>query len=99
MLRSKGRARAVSSVVLVLFLTVLACSPLEDLLGGGGGPSVEITRPASGTTVEVGQAVEIESTSMADAGIARVELLIDGEVVREDVPPDEMAKRAAAMGG
>jgi len=78
-----GERRAVVLAVAVEVLLVLACGPL----GGAGEPSVEITSPASGTRVELGREVEIASTSSAGAGVARVELLIDGEVVREDQPP------------
>ena len=87
MLRRKGGSRIATLVVVAALLGALACSPLEDLLGGGG-PSVEITSPPNGTTAEVGQAVDISSTSESDAGIARVELLVDGEVVREDSAPE-----------
>jgi hypothetical protein len=88
MLRHKSGVRAVSSLVLLLLLTVLACAPLEDMLANGG-PSVEISRPATGARVGVGRTVEIASVSTSDVGIARVELLIDGEVVREAEPPEE----------
>jgi hypothetical protein len=86
MLRSKSRTRAFSLLVLVLLVTALACSPLEGLVVDLG-PSVEITSPTSGATAEIGEAVEIASTSTADAGIARVELLVDGDVVQESTPP------------
>jgi hypothetical protein len=79
-----GRGRKGAALAgLIVLLLVLACAPLS----GAGGPSVEITSPASGTRVELGQEVEITSTSSADAGIARVELYVDGDLVREDEPP------------
>ncbi|TET52421.1 MAG: hypothetical protein E3J64_05215, partial [Anaerolineales bacterium] len=91
MLHSKRWKRAIAFVAVSALLATLACAPLEDLLGedllGDGGPSVEITDPPSGSTAEVGQVIEIASTSTADAGIARVELLVDGDMVREDAPP------------
>ena len=86
MLRSKSRGRAFRLIVLVLFLTALACSPLEGLIVDLG-PTVEITSPATGSAAEVGEAVEIASTSTAEAGIERVELLVERDVVREDAPP------------
>jgi hypothetical protein len=48
---------------------------------------VTITGPPEGTTVEVGQAVEIASLATAGAGVARVELSVNGVVVRSDTPP------------
>ena len=76
MLESRRRTRGFSGVVAVLLLAALACSPLEGL-NVDLGPSVEITSPASGATAEVGETVEIASTSTSDAGIERVELVVD----------------------
>ena len=69
--------------VVFLVLAVLACGPAAD----GGAPSITITSPASGTAVMVGEEVQIVSTAAADAGVARVELSINGQVVRTDAPP------------
>ena len=77
---------ALVGAALVLVAAILACGP-----GGGetetGAPSVTITSPASGTTVQVGQNVQVSSMAAADAGIARVELLVNGQVIRTDMPP------------
>jgi hypothetical protein len=81
--RHTGRFRALSAAVVVLLLAVLACGPLM----GGDSVTVSITSPDSGSTVSVGESVRISSTASADAGVARVELLIDGEVVSEIEPP------------
>lgn len=75
--------------VALLFVLVgtLACT----LIGGGGeegAPSITITSPASGTTVQVGEEVQILSTAAADKGVARVELLVNGQLVRSDTPPE-----------
>jgi hypothetical protein len=67
---------------LLLFAAAMACSP-----ACGQGASVVINGPPSGTAVVVGQEVLIDSTATADAGVARVELAIDGVVVRRDSPP------------
>jgi hypothetical protein len=85
MLNSRSRMRGIAAATLLISLAVLACSPLEGLLGAGG-PSVEITSPSSGATVEVGELVEVSSTSSAEAGVSRVELLVDGQLAREDEP-------------
>jgi hypothetical protein len=65
-----------------LFTAALACSP-----ACGGGVSVVINSPPSGSAVVVGQEVQIDSTATADAGVARVDLAINGAVVRRDSPP------------
>jgi len=63
---------------------VLACGPTS----GGGPVSVVINVPTSGSTVVVGQEVLVDSIATAEAGVAWVELAIDGAVVRRDSPPD-----------
>lgn len=65
----------------LLVASVLACRTSR------GAPSVTITSPPSGSVVIVGQEVQIVSTAAADAGIARVDLLINGQVIRSDMPP------------
>lgn len=69
--------------VVFLIAAMLACGPGPR----GEGPSITITSPASGIAVTVGEEVQIVSTAAADAGVARVELSINGQVVRSDVPP------------
>jgi len=75
--------RAVALAVVFLVLAGLACGPTT----GGGAPSITITSPASGSTVAVGEEVQIVSTAAAEAGVARVDLSINGQVVRADSPP------------
>jgi hypothetical protein len=65
-----------------LFAATLACGPSA----GGGAVTVVINSPASGSTVTVGQEVLIDSTATADAGVDRVELAVNGAVVRRDSP-------------
>ena len=77
--------REIAVAIVLLVLATMACGPLG---GGEAGPSVTITAPPSGTTVQVGDEVEIVSTAAADKGVARVELLINGQVVRTDTPPE-----------
>jgi len=83
MLKTKKLWTIVLAVAL-LAAAVLACGPSP---GSGGGPSVTITSPPEGTTVEVGQAVEIASQATAGAGVVRVELSVNGVAVRSDAPP------------
>lgn len=75
--------RAMAFAATFLILAVLACGPTSR----EGAPSITITSPASGASVAVGEEVQIVSTAFADAGIARVELSVNGQVVRSDTPP------------
>ena len=81
-MRKRGVQR-VSIAYAIVFLASLACSPG----GNGAEPSITITNPASGSTVGVGQEIEIISMAVADEGVDRVDLFVDGERVRYDEPP------------
>ncbi len=50
-------------------------------------PAVVISSPPSGSTYHEGDDVAVQSTSADNAGVVRVELTIDGAVVRNDTPP------------
>jgi hypothetical protein len=71
--------------IALLMLAALACGP--GGAAGDGTPSVTITSPASGSTATVGEELQIVSTAAADAGVERVELAVNGQVVRTDSPP------------
>ncbi len=60
---------------------LIACNALP------GKPSVVIASPPSGSTYREGDDVAIQSTSADTQGVVRVELTIDGAVVRNDTPP------------
>jgi hypothetical protein len=77
--------RGIAIALIGLMVTILACGPGP---AGETGPSVTITSPASGTSVAVGEEVQIVSTVAADAGVDRVELSVNGQVVRTDTPPE-----------
>jgi hypothetical protein len=70
--------------VAFLVAAALACSTAPN----GGAISVTITSPGDGGTVVVGQAVMIDSAVTAAAGVDRVDLSVDGQVVRHDTPPE-----------
>ena len=65
----------------LLLLTTTACSALA------GKPTVVIASPPSGSQFRENEEVAVQSTSTDSTGIARVELLIDGTVVRTDPSP------------
>jgi hypothetical protein len=63
---------------------VLACGPTPA-------PQVVtavINSPGDGGTVVVGQAVMIDSAITAAAGVDRVDLSVNGQVIRHDTPPE-----------
>jgi hypothetical protein len=73
-------------VFLAVILVSLACS-----LGGGeeddGLPVVEIVSPAESDVVIVGQSVTVVASISADGGIARAELLVNGQEIATEAPP------------
>ena len=68
--------------LLAVSIMASACSAAP-----GGKPVVVIDSPPSNSQFRGGEAVTVQSTSTDSAGIARVELLVDGTVVRTDTPP------------
>ncbi len=66
---------------LLLLPTVTACSVFA------GKPTVIIASPPSGSQFRENEEVAVQSTSTDSSGVARVELLIDGTVVRTDPSP------------
>lgn len=81
-MRYENRWRLVLLVGLGLALTLSACGLLQP-----AGPKVEIVRPPSGTYVEVGREVEIQSTSTDSLGVTKVELWVNDELARTDDSP------------
>lgn len=71
-------------IVLVLVLVSLACT-----LGGGSQESiitVEISSPQPGETVAVGQEVFIVASAVAQSGVDKVYLSINGQIVGKEEP-------------
>ncbi len=81
--------RSFRLLLLVLSLSALACdaSDLSALFGGGGKPAIVITSPPSGSQFHEGEEVAIQSVSTDANGILRVELVVDGQIVRTDTLP------------
>lgn len=74
---------------LVLLLTALACD-LNDVLGSK--PSAIITSPPSGSTFHEGEDIAVQSVSTDAKGIARVDLLVDDDIVRTDTAPSPQSQ-------
>ena len=80
--RDRNLAR-VGLALVFLLAAILACGPTSATKA----VTVVINGPPSGSAVTVGQDVLVDSTATANAGIARVELAVNGTVVRRDIPP------------
>jgi hypothetical protein len=77
------RVRIVSMAGVLLVLAVLACGPGSET----SMPSIAINSPGSGSKVAVGEEVSIDSTAVGGAGVARVELSVNGVLVGRSMPP------------
>ena len=73
------------AVLSLLVAGILACE-LPGLRGSTK-PTVVILSPASGTQVKAGETVAIQSSASDVKGVTRVELWVDGSLVRSDDNP------------
>lgn len=80
---NRQHLRWIATAVLFLILAALACGPRQ----AASAVTVTITSPASGTVARVGEQVQVISMASAAAGVARVELRVNGQLVRTDAPP------------
>src|SRR5262245_49400866 len=74
------------SLLLSLILAVSSCSLRENTPAAGqaGQPVVTISNPKPGEQVQPGQEIKVQSTAIDPAGIARVELVVNGETIWVD---------------
>ncbi len=85
-------------VIIILLLTLLVC--LAALLTGfwvysdGKGnplgflqapPQIRIIKPQNGQVIESGQELIVASVAVADAGLSRVDFLVDGVIVQQHI--------------
>ena len=76
--------------ILLASLALLACdvSSLSSLVAGSASkPQVTIQSPSAGAQFNEGVDVPVQSTATDKTGIVRVELSVDGAIVRTDAPP------------
>jgi hypothetical protein len=66
---------------------LLGALVLTACTAASGKPTVVISSPPSGSTFTEGDDVAVQSTSADSTGVSRVELTVDGAVVRNDTPP------------
>jgi hypothetical protein len=71
----------------VVGLGVLACDLSTFGLGQASKPKVTIQSPVSGAQFREGDEVAVQSIAVDSSGIIRVELAVDGALVRADAPP------------
>ncbi len=81
MSRSSQPIRRWLRIVLCVWMLGLSACAL------GGKPSVVIVSPPSGSQFRDGEDVVVQSTATDSAGVTRVELLVDGSVVKVDPSP------------
>ncbi len=75
-----------SFTLLLIFVSfILVACDIGTLVAGK--PTVVIASPPSGSQFREGEDVAIQSTSTDSSGISRVELIVDGAVVRTDPVP------------
>lgn len=70
-----------------LFVFILLLANCSGSATPESKPTVIIAAPPSGSSYNVGEPVAVQSTSADPLGIVRVELLVDGAVVRTDPAP------------
>lgn len=71
----------------VISLGLLACDLSSITIGQASKPQIVIQSPAAGAQFREGDEVAVQSLSTDAVGVVRVELSVDGAVVRADVPP------------
>lgn len=79
--------RSVWSLRVGLTLAIVAGILLTGCSAPPSRPTVAISAPASGTQVKSGQDVSVQSTATDAKGVVRVDLLVDGQMVRSDPAP------------
>jgi hypothetical protein len=86
-LLKRYREIAAIAALLLFVVGILAC----ELPGIGSDvkPTVVILSPASGVQVKAGETVAIQSSATDVKGVTRVELWVDGSLVRSDVSPQQ----------
>jgi len=88
------RARAFLAVLTAAMLAT-ACAPTPTPTASK--PVITLSAPQSGLQVAAGQQVTVESMSTDARGIARVELAMDGNVLRSDTTPGPLTAFSLAQ--
>ncbi len=86
--------RSLSLLLLLASTVVLACD-LGALLGGK--PSIVFVSPPHGSQFREGEDVAFQSTATDSSGVTRVELVVDGVVVRTDSAPGQQGQQSLTL--
>ena len=89
----KKRSVALYVGLLAIMILLAACSafsaPDEAAVeNAGSAPTALVTSPLADEVVSPGKVVKVVSTSQGERGVERVELVVNGEVIRVDANPD-----------
>ncbi len=79
--------RAILLWLSITLFGVLACDLSTFTVGQTSKPKVTIQAPVSGAQFREGDQISVQSVSVDSIGIVRVELAVDGTIVRADAPP------------
>jgi hypothetical protein len=94
-LRAQKSARCITLLLSALLIATTACSTLN--LIPSKIPAVIIASPPSGSVLQEGDNVVIQSTVTGSTGIIRVELLVDNTVVSTDSLPSVQAQTPVTL--
>lgn len=81
-----SRSRLFHSLSIFLILLIFAALTGCDLLLASK-PNAIITSPPSGSTFHEGEDIAVQSVSTDAKGVVRVELIVDGQIIRTDAAP------------
>lgn len=96
MLPSRFRGIATIAVFLLVVAGILACE--LPGLGGGSKPMVVVLSPPGGAQVKAGETVVIQSSATDVRGVTRIELWVDGLLVRSEVNPQQQPAFSVTQG-
>jgi hypothetical protein len=87
-----GTRRFITLLLTAAMGLVLASCNLGLIADDTSAPSVVISSPTGEQTILVGEEINIISTSFSDLGIARVELVVNGEIAQTYIPQNTNEK-------
>jgi len=97
-MRQRAAILACALIAAALACNTPAAQPVSGTPAPGvSKPTVEISSPATGAQITAGQTVQVESLSKDDIGVSRVDLQVDGAVVRSDTAPDPSGQKTLAL--
>ena len=74
----RARRLVLWSVIIMLFLSAIACDDIKSLVANQRPPAVSITQPLNGTQIDAGQQLDIVAMGTHSDGITHIEFWVDG---------------------